>query len=344
MVAVDGVGVVIIGRNEGERLVRCLESLSGHGGPCVYVDSGSADGSVGEARRRGFAVVELDGSSPFTAARARCEGFAALCGVHPSVTEVFFVDGDCEVCEGWLGVGVDALRDRGDVGVVCGRVIERRGASSVYGRLMQMEWDGPAGFVDACGGISLMRVDAYQGSGGFDAALPAGEEPELCLRLRRNGWRVLRIECDMVVHDAGDGGFAVWWRRCVRGGYAAALGAIVHGGSGERFGVDRVRRALLWGMVWPVLLVLSCVALLFDVRVGVFGVVGCGVVLGLRWLRMVLRGVRVRSVGDSLLEATALTLDKPAQAIGVVKAWRDVRRGARGSLTGAGPSAAGCGE
>jgi glycosyltransferase involved in cell wall biosynthesis len=71
-------GVVIIGRNEGERLKRCLESLGEHANRAVYVDSGSTDGSVAESKARGFAVVQLDLRTPFTAARARNEGFNRL--------------------------------------------------------------------------------------------------------------------------------------------------------------------------------------------------------------------------------------------------------------------------
>ena len=40
-------GIVTIGRNEGERLRRCLSSVVGRGMPVVYVDSDSTDGSNG---------------------------------------------------------------------------------------------------------------------------------------------------------------------------------------------------------------------------------------------------------------------------------------------------------
>ena len=57
------IGVVVIGRNEGERLRRCLESLGPHLAATVYVDSGSADGSVALARSLGAETVELDESA-----------------------------------------------------------------------------------------------------------------------------------------------------------------------------------------------------------------------------------------------------------------------------------------
>ena len=96
------VGVVIIGRNEGERLVNCLRSLADTPCQLVYVDSGSTDDSVNVARKLGAEVVVLDMSIPFTAARARNEGFAYLKSLDPQVEVVQFVDGDCEVIATWL--------------------------------------------------------------------------------------------------------------------------------------------------------------------------------------------------------------------------------------------------
>ena len=98
----SAIGVVAIGRNEGERLQRCLESLNGLGLTVVYVDSGSTDGSLALARSRGVEVVELDMSTPFSAARARNAGFERLMQVDPAVRFVQFLDGDCEVADGWL--------------------------------------------------------------------------------------------------------------------------------------------------------------------------------------------------------------------------------------------------
>src|SRR5438270_7605806 len=77
------VGVVAIGRNEGERLRACLVSARRDCAAVVYVDSGSSDDSVALARPLGVHVVELDLSTPFTAARARNEGFARLQQVEP---------------------------------------------------------------------------------------------------------------------------------------------------------------------------------------------------------------------------------------------------------------------
>ena len=137
----SNLGIVTIGRNEGERLRCCLNSLVGRGLPVVYVDSNSTDGSVDLARSLGVEVVELDLSLPFTAARARNAGFARLEQVAPEVEFVQFVDGDCEVAAGWLDTARAVLEERPDVAVVFGRRRERFRDATVYNRLADLEWD-----------------------------------------------------------------------------------------------------------------------------------------------------------------------------------------------------------
>jgi len=65
----DIFGVVVIGRNEGERLKRCLRSIP-TGYPVVYVDSGSSDDSVAFALSTGAIGDEMDNASGCTGARA----------------------------------------------------------------------------------------------------------------------------------------------------------------------------------------------------------------------------------------------------------------------------------
>lgn len=251
------IGVVVIGRNEGERLRRCLCALDGHRAATVYVDSGSSDGSTDQARSLGADVVELDCDTPFTAARARNAGFDRLAEVHPEVEFVQFVDGDCELAQGWLDAAATALRARPNAAVVFGKLRERHPEASVYNRLCELEWDiTPVGEAQTCGGIALMRVAAFRQAGGFDADVPAGEEPELCLRLRRAGWVVIRIAAEMAWHDAAMTHFGQWWRRSVRCGSAWAQGAYQHGGGPERYCVHEQRQAWLTGGVLPLLMVL----------------------------------------------------------------------------------------
>lgn len=249
-------GVVVIGRNEGDRLRSCLESVALSGSMVVYVDSGSTDGSLALAKAFGAKVVELDMSRPFTAARARNEGWKALLQLNPEVKFVQFLDGDCTLVSGWMQLAHCFLKENNEYAVVSGRLRERFPGDSIYNQLCDLEWDTPLGDVKACGGIAMIRMPALIESTGFRDTLIAGEEPELCLRLRNLGWKVYRLDHDMAWHDAAISRFSQWWIRAVRAGHAFAEGAWLHGASPERHWVKEVTRAIIWGAAFPVSLLL----------------------------------------------------------------------------------------
>jgi GT2 family glycosyltransferase len=248
---VQRLGIVVIGRNEGERLVRCLHSLRETEAALVYVDSGSSDGSVERARGLGASVVELDDSRPYSAARGRNEGFEALAREHPQLAWVQFVDGDCELVPGWLDAGMRQLAANPGVAVACGRRRERHPEASPWNRLADMEWDTPPGDTDACGGDALIRALAFREVGGYDASLIAGEEPELCWRLRGKGWRVVRLDQEMTRHDAALERVSQWWRRRVRGGHAYAEAVWRHRRSPDPARVRRLLSILFWAGLVP---------------------------------------------------------------------------------------------
>jgi glycosyltransferase involved in cell wall biosynthesis len=256
------VGVVVIGRNEGERLLRCLQSVRAQAGRIVYVDSGSTDGSAAAAQSVADVVVDLDMRLPFTAARARNAGFEQLLAAGHEIAYVFFVDGDCEVVAGWLRQAVEFLDAHQDYGVVWGTLRERFPDRSLYNRLCDLEWqDYRLGETSACGGNAVARVAAIRQVGGFRADLICGEEPEMCVRLRGVGWRIYHLDTVMALHDAAMYRFGQWWRRMVRTGYAFAQGAALHGAPPERHCVREVRRSWFWGLAIP-LITLGLVPLL----------------------------------------------------------------------------------
>lgn len=252
------VGIVIIGRNEGKRLVRCLESLRRRYAFLQYVDSGSTDDSIAEARSRGVEVLNLDLSIPFTAARARNAGAEALASRLPDLKYVQFVDGDCEVHPDWIDTAVRFLDAHADIGVIFGTQKEREPDATVYNTLMDMEWDTPLGYVRSCAGNAMFRWAVFSGVGGFRDTLIAGEEPELCVRVRRTGAKVYHLEAPMAVHDAHMTRFGQWWKRTRRAGYAFAEGAELHGDSPDRHFAREARSDVIWAVAIPILiLVLS---------------------------------------------------------------------------------------
>lgn len=310
----DGVQIdaVVIGRNEGARLTRCLLSLQGQVRRVVYVDSGSSDGSVEVARQLGAQVVALDMTQPFTAARARNAGLAVV--QQPDFVQ--FVDGDCEVDAGWIAAARAAFAEHPAAVVICGRRRERFAAASVYNALADAEWDTPVGQARACGGDALMRFAAVQAAGGYRDDLIAGEEPELCLRLARAGGEIWRIEAEMTLHDAAMAHFGQWWRRTVRAGHAFAEGAALHGAGPERHWVTEARRGVIWGLVLPLL------------------VLGAGLLHPLGWLLALIYPLQVWRLSRRLGWRGALfsVIGKFAEAQGALGYWLGRLRGRRRGL------------
>lgn len=311
----SGVAAVVIGRNEGERLRVCLASVLGRIGRVVYVDSGSTDGSVELARSMGAEVVELDMSMPFSAARARNAGFERLMREGEPPEFVQFVDGDCELIEGWLEAAEATLRERPRVAAVCGRLRERHPEASIYNRLCQIEFNRSPGTIAACGGIFMGRASAIAAVGGFDPTVVAGEEPEMCLRLRRMGHEIVRLGVDMAWHDSAMTRFGQWWKRSVRSGHAYAQGMAKHGRGPERFCVRESRGIWVWAAVIP----LMAVGLAWSTW-------GLSLLaLGLYPLQAVRIALARREPGDGpgdrWLYGAACVLMKWPQAVGQVTFW-----------------------
>lgn len=245
------VATVVIGRNEGARLELALRSALAFAAPVVYVDSGSSDGSVERARALGCRVLELAPDRPFSAARARNEGFAHLSELVPVVEFVQFLDGDCELAEGWIEAGCRALEANSGDGLVRGQVAEAHPEASIYNRLCALEWQQTPGEVKACGGRFLARAEAFRAAGGFREDVIAAEDDEFCLRVRRAGWTIRMLAAPMATHDAAILHFSGWWRRARRAGYAYAQVAALHGAGPERYFVRDRRRIWIWGFLLP---------------------------------------------------------------------------------------------
>ncbi len=251
------IGVVAIGRNEGERLVRCLESVLAQlpdSTTVVYVDSGSTDDSCEVARARGIEVVNLDMSIPFTASRARNAGFERLREQVPQVKYVQFIDGDSQLVEGWFATVIDTFERHPEVVAVCGWRSERAPELSLYNRIAHMEGRmvGPVGIVRYFEGNVVILADAFAAVGGYNNNVIAAEDDELSIRLRQAGGTLLRLDQESIIHDADMHTVFQWWRRSKRTGYAFAQVSYLHGAPPERKFVKEIRRTWLWGAVVPV--------------------------------------------------------------------------------------------
>jgi glycosyltransferase involved in cell wall biosynthesis len=323
-------GVVAIGRNEGERLRACLVSARRDCQAVVYVDSGSTDGSTDLARSLGVHVIDLDLSKPFTAARARNEGFAELMKIEPALGSVQFVDGDCEIVEGWIQKAQVELAANPRAAIICGRRRERFPDASIYNKLCDMEWDTPIGIAKACGGDALIRVAAFKNVAGYNPTVIAGEEPEMCVRLREQGWTIHRIDAEMTLHDAAMTRFGQWWKRNVRAGYAYAMGNDLHGKPPERFRAREMRSIKTW-VVWPIGATIVCV---IGIALVAARWCGLGLVPLLLYPMLAAKVARKRMSGgtsavDALLYGLSVAIGKFPQWLGVQRFRTAARNGER---------------
>lgn len=336
-------GVVAIGRNEGERLRVCLASIRRlhPDAPAIYVDSASTDGSADVAAALGVRVHALDATRPMNASRGRAEGLDMLLAANPELAAVLFIDGDCELREGFVVRALDELERDPKLGAVAGRRRERHPERSVYNRMMDLEWNVPPGEAEACGGDSVMRVAAVRGAGGWDPTVTAGEEPQLCARMRGLGYRIRRIDAEMTIHDSAMTTLGQWLRRERRTGHGAL--DLVRRFGAERHPdfagiVRRARRAALGPVAASIggagaaaagLLLVDRAAL--AVPAGLIGLCMGFLLVVVQWARSAAsfrrRGL---AVPDAARAAVATVLGKFAQVQGQLD-WHRSRRGPRGS-------------
>ena len=247
-------GIVVIGRNEGERLVACLRSVRSLGCPVVYVDSGSSDGSLERAAALSDLALALDPARPFSAARSRNEGFRALLAVRPELRFIQFLDGDCTLLPDWLEAAEQAMAGDAARAIVVGPLRERHPEASAYNRLCALEWRSTPGDLSnfgALGGIMLVRVDVFARLGGFNEQVIAGEDSEFGVRVAMAGFKVTKIAVHMATHDADIQRFTQWWRRAVRGGHAIGQRFSLHGRGAMRDCARERRSVLVWGFALP---------------------------------------------------------------------------------------------
>ena len=288
------VSVVIIGRNEGQRLQRCIQSVQAAHWDSMcydiwYVDSRSTDDSLARAQAMGVHTLVLP-EGPMCAAKARNLGWQTAKGAY-----ILFLDGDTELHPDFVNRALQAWNDI-SLCAVWGHRRESNPQQSLYTKVLDLDWIYPAGITPYFGGDVLVRRIALQKVGGFDATLNAGEEPELCARLRGKGWKILHIDAPMTRHDLAVRSFKAYARRCYRSGIAYAEVTHRMQTLGDALWQHEARRDLVHGLLYvtaPLLLLLA-----FAIHVwagGLLVVLGAAVVLRSAWR------CRARAAGNVVL-------------------------------------------
>lgn len=308
----DGVGVVVIGRNEGPRALKALESVPEHVEALVYVDSDSTDGSREAALESGFPAIRLETPPALTAARGRNEGMRFLQAAGMLRQFVQFLDGDCELDDNWISTGSAYLIANPRVAGVAGRLKEKAATSNFYRRVLDVEWRVPPSKLATTGGIFLARASALDAVGGFDESLPFGEEADLCLRLRAVGWQIHRIDEPMAIHDSGFEAFGQWWRRCVRSGMG-----ISQGGTSLR----KVLPRMFWGLGLPAAFLAAAVTTTVAPMFGLWTLTVLSGLVVAQLVRLTAQTRRRRSVsvGSALAYALHMVGSKVPECVGIAK-------------------------
>ena len=308
---------VVIGRNEGARLLRALGAAQAVARQVVYVDSGSTDCSAQAARDMGVTVIELDPARPFTAARGRNAGLAAL----PEAEFVQFIDGDCLLEPGWPARALAHLHANPRAGLVFGRQYEAAPDASIYNWMTDWEWNKPLGPATFCAGCLMVRAGALRAIGGYNESLIAGEDDDMCHRMQAAGWQTWCIDAPMTEHDARLFALAPWWRRSLRAGHSYAELGVLHGAA-----ADQRRRAVLWGGVLPSV---AALGLLFWWP-AILAVAAVYAVSGIRqWRRFCTQGLGARRAAQA---SGLLMLSKFAELTGMASYWRARAVGRRRKL------------
>jgi cellulose synthase/poly-beta-1,6-N-acetylglucosamine synthase-like glycosyltransferase len=321
--------VVVIGRNEGPRLTRCLESIRDMRFPngeveLIYVDSSSNDGSAQRAVGSGARVIELC-SGRLSAARARNTGWQTA-----SAPFVFFLDGDTIVDRDFVARALPEFENP-RVMVVTGHRREIHPEASIYNRVLDLDWLSQPGFIEYCGGDAIMRRTALEQTGGFNASLIAGEEPDLCWRIRSNGGLILHVDAAMTGHDLAVVSWRQYCLRAIRTGHAYAEIAGLYERTADPLWSHASRHNAIHGSVYMIAPIAAVGAAILGrpwvplllLLLGAFGLI----------LRTALRARRRRtSLSTLILFAIHSHLQQVPIFLGQVRQWLNSRHGQKSAL------------
>jgi glycosyltransferase involved in cell wall biosynthesis len=251
--------IVVIGRNEGQRLRDCLQSLRlirniGENIETIYVDSGSTDGSPQAAAELGAEVVVLNATRP-TAALGRNAGWE-----RARAEFILFLDGDTILHPDFPRRALDSLASDPKIAAVWGHRREIDPQGSLYNRILDLDWVFPTGDSPFCGGDVVMRREVLEAVGGYDGNLIAGEEPELCRRMRAQGFSILHLDAPMTGHDLQMKHFRQYWKRALRAGHAYAEVSARFRGTSDPFWQAERKGNLRRGGFWLISFFLAVVA------------------------------------------------------------------------------------
>jgi len=319
------IGAVIIGldpRNSPEAAIRSLPEDCA----AVFAPLTPMNEAVAAARKAGAEIAEI-GKGPQTAGRAKNAGYRHLKKLIPGIRYVQFMDAACALDPDWFASAEKFMERRPEVAVIEGRMRQRNGDEVAFPTVSeQRKNETPGEIVSVIAPGAFMRAEAFEAAGGFRGDLLSCENDDLCIRQRRRGAHIWRLETDMMINEPRK---TNWWKRAVLRGFDNAYAMSLHGGPPERHGVGETVRAMMWGFFIPLAIVAAAVlgaivanmfAPMTPAPFAAAGILALGAgVYALKILASLLRRgpFRLRSWG----EAFGAVFGRFAEALGVIRFW-----------------------
>ena len=192
---------IIITKNQAWNIARLIESLLARtdcvsSKEIILVDSASTDETVSIASQYPIRVLRLRPEQTLSPAIGRYLGYKNSTGEL-----VLFLDGDMELCSGWLEKALTILQDKPKAAVVAGKLIDlAKTANTENEHSVQGTDSSLADEVAKIGGAGLYRRSVFQEVGTFNPYLHSDEEPDLSIRIRHAGYRIFRLHHPIAYH------------------------------------------------------------------------------------------------------------------------------------------------
>ena len=193
--------VVVIARNEEATIANCLESVlqafSARSYELIFVDSASTDRTVSAAARFPAKIIRIPPSNRLSPSLGRHTG-----SLYARGEWILFLDGDCTLNPHWVGEAERVLMEHPDLGGIAGERVQVLAATRPHPSACYNYPYPDTDYVaaDFLSGSALYTRKALLASGGFNPFLRSCEEAELGARLRKSGFRLLRLRSAMSWH------------------------------------------------------------------------------------------------------------------------------------------------
>ncbi|QOJ24019.1 MAG: glycosyltransferase [Gammaproteobacteria bacterium] len=317
--------IIIKAFNEEALVASCLETALTEvlkiGGEVILVDSLSTDRTVEIARRYPIRIVQFLHKIDCGCASAVQLGYQYALGEY-----IYVLDGDMELQAGFLSVALNYLESNPDVAGVGGKLLDssintwadKRRASEA--EALQQIKD-----VLELGGGGLYRRKAIESVGYLAHRwLPACEEAELGVRLRAQGWRLVRLPEAAVIHTGYSESTSQMLLRLWRNRRLHAYGMYLRSAFGHPWWWLSVHQA--WFVfAAPVLHIIAGILAVIVINIKVITIVPALIIAEfLVWLGgITVLAIRKRSIANAILSVYGWNFFALAAALGAMHSIPD---------------------